>query len=199
MKIIGIICKEDKSFNGHKTLYSYTNIFKKVLESGGYPIGISLLDIKAAKLFLKYVDGIIFSGGDDYTQQELELVKYLYENDIPTLGICLGMQTMAVAFNGSLSLVKGHNNTNHEVILNKNSKIYEIIGKEKITVNSRHNYKVENTNLNVTGKSDVIEVIEDKDKQFFIGVEWHPESLDNTDTKKLFDYFVNVRKKNDIV
>ena len=28
--------------------------------------------------------------------------------------------------------------------------------------------------------------LEDKKKEFFIGVEWHPESLNNEDTNNLF-------------
>ena len=34
--------------------------------------------------------------------------------------------------------------------------------------------------------------IEDLSKKFFLGVEWHPESLNDENTKKLFDYFINI-------
>lgn len=37
----------------------------------------------------------------------------------------------------------------------------------------------------------IIEAIEDKTKRFFIGVQWHPESLINDEySNKLFDYFI---------
>jgi len=32
---------------------------------------------------------------------------------------------------------------------------------------------------------------EDANKKFFLGVEWHPESLNDENTKKLFEYFIN--------
>ena len=98
---------------------------------------------------------------------------------------------MAATFNGTLYQIENHQNTKHTINIKKNSKIYDIIQKEEITVNSRHKFGIKNTNLEITGYSnDVIEVIEDKTKSFFIGVQWHPESLNNDDSKKLFDYFI---------
>jgi len=42
----------------------------------------------------------------------------------------------------------------------------------------------------------IIGIIEDKTKTFFIGTEWHPESLNNEDSRILFNYFVNVKEGN---
>lgn len=37
----------------------------------------------------------------------------------------------------------------------------------------------------------IIEAIEDKNKRFFIGVQWHPESLmEDRYSDKLFSYFI---------
>ena len=51
---------------------------------------------------------------------------------------------------------------------------------------------IKNTTLDISGitNDNVIEIIEDKNKPFFIGLEWHPESLNNEDTKKIFNYFI---------
>ena len=39
----------------------------------------------------------------------------------------------------------------------------------------------------------VLEAIEDSSKKFFIGVQWHPESLmEDENSKKLFDYFIKM-------
>ena len=44
---------------------------------------------------------------------------------------------------------------------------------------------------------NVIEAIEDKNKKFFIGVQWHPESMYSYDILEcnLFDYFIEVCRK----
>ena len=202
--IIGIINRYETLKSKKEILYSYSEIVKKIKESNGIPIGINILD-KNDLENLKILDGIVLQGGETYIEEEIELVKYTYKLDIPTLGICQGMQIMGIATAGEIYNVKNHNKKNiqevHEVILKKDTKIYEIIKKEKIKVNSRHNYAIKNTTLNISGytKDNIIEVIEDKNKKFFIGIEWHPESLNNNDTKNIFDYFVNKAKeiKND--
>jgi len=52
----------------------------------------------------------------------------------------------------------------------------------------------QNTNLNISAisKEGYIEAIEDPNKNFFIGVQWHPESMIEYDEKQnnLFKYFV---------
>lgn len=187
--IIGIIERETKLPSNNEILYINKEISESITKSNGIPISINIENIKE---IINKIDGIILQGGDNYKKEEINLVKYLYENNIPTLGICLGMQTMAVTFNGELKETNNHLNTNHIVKINKNSKLYKIIQKDNIIVNSRHKFKVKNTSLNITGYSEdnIPEIIEDKEKQFFVGVEWHPESLKNNDSKKLFDYFI---------
>ena len=193
--IIGIINREEKLQSGNKILYSYKEIIKKIKESGGIPIGINILDNKDIQN-LKLVNGIILQGGNEYIIEEIEITKYAYKENIPLLGICQGMQIIGIATCGEIKEIKNHNKPNinkvHEINIKKNSKISEILKKEKITVNSRHNYAIKNTTLNISGTTNdnIIEIIEDKNKKFFIGLEWHPESLNNNDTKKIFDYFI---------
>ena len=197
--IIGIINRKEKLKNGNKILYTYEEISDKINKSNGIPIGINpnLQSIKIA-------NGIILQGGNEFDKNEIEIVKYAYENNIPLLGICLGMQIMGFATCASEYEIENHMKPNinnaHEVILKKESKIYKILKKEKITVNSRHNYQIKNTTLEITGISEnnSIEVIEDKSKDFFIGIQWHPESLENIESKRLFDYFIEKASENGI-
>ena len=74
-----------------------------------------------------------------------------------------------------------------------------ILKKEELEVNSRHHDYVIQTDLDVVATStDVIEAVEDNEKTFFIGVQWHPEYMlafpgpNTVDPKKLFDHFITL-------
>lgn len=143
-------------------------------------------------------DGIVLSGGDSFVEQDFFVVDYLYKKDIPTLGICLGMQTMARYFSKKEEInITNHLSDDlyvHCININKDSLLYKIIGKERIFVNSRHKSAIVNTTLNIVAKSDdgVIEAVEALNKKFFLGLEWHPESLNDENSKKIFDYFISI-------
>lgn len=128
-------------------------------------------------------DGVIFPGGDDINNNDIKLIKYLYDNDIPCFGICLGMQEMGYLFNGEFNKISNYEHLKpnekyvHNVKLNKKSKLYKILNTEIIKVNSRHKDYLVNTDLFISGISDVIESIEAPQKKFFLGVQWHPESM----------------------
>ncbi len=165
---------------------------------GGIPIGI----YNNIDNYINICDGYILPGGDDYTENDILNVKKLYHLNKKVLGICLGHQTIGMIKNGIMYNVKNHKKIDkyvHSIIIEKNSLLYKIIGKEKIKVNSRHKSALLKTSFFVSAKSDdgIIEAIEDKDKTFFIGLEWHPESLvlfDNN-SKKIFSYFINICKE----
>lgn len=200
IKTIGIIIRNfnenNKYFIGtredlFKTFYKYdVNVI-------GIPINNDFIKIKN---IVNMCDGIVLSGGDDFTQNDFLLVEYLYQKNIPTLGICLGMQSMARYFSNQEEVsIENHLSTNkyvHYINIDKNSLLYKILGKEKVLVNSRHKSSIVDTLLFVSAKSDdgVIEAVEDKTKKFFVGVEWHPESLDDENSKKLFEYFIEFCK-----
>jgi len=162
-------------------------------------IGIPITnDFAKTKNLIDMCDGVVLSGGDNFTYQDFLLVDYLYENDIPTLGICLGMQTMAKLFSDVDEIeISGHINNDkyvHNVNVDKNSLLYKILQKERIRVNSRHKSAIIKTDLLVSALSDdfVIETVEDNSKRFFLGVEWHPESLTDENSEKIFNYFVKI-------
>lgn len=186
--IIGIIERKETLPSKNKILYINEEINEIIEKSNGIPLSINIKNIYE---IINNIDGFIFQGGNEYQEEEKDLIKYLYKNNIPTLGICLGMQEIVETFNGTLQEIKNHQNTIHEINIRQNTKLYDIIKKDKIIVNSRHNYAVKETNLNISATiNNTIEAIEDKKKEFFIGVEWHPESLNNEDTNNLFNYFI---------
>lgn len=194
MPVIGIVMKEEKN-NDNQSIKSYhTNIFNAVYIAGGIPIGI-VLTSDFEKVISK-CDGVILPGGLDAVDYELEAIDYLYKNNIPTLGICLGMQLMSFYLGGKIIDINNHKKKNHfahSVYLSENSRLIKIYKSNIIKVNSRHKSAVSINNY-ITGVSNdnCIEVIEDKTKKFFIGVQWHPEDMISYDVKqqKLFDVFV---------
>ena len=127
---------------------------------------------------------------------EMKFFNKALERKIPILGICRGFQIMNVAFGGTLyqdiqgqqvskfnhlNLISPVHNLEHEVTLMKDSKLYEIMGKETLMVNSLHHQAINKVgkNLKVVGLSfdHIVEALEYEGDGFVVGVQWHPEDL----------------------
>lgn len=139
---------------------------------------------------------------------EIEIVQKAYLKNIPIFGICKGAQIINVAFGGDiLQHIDGHiqqedrHIPTHFVKIRPNSILYDTIKKEKIKVNSIHHQCIGNVakNLKITATSGtVVEAIEYKNKdKFVLGVQWHPEALDDINSDKIFEKFINSAKKLD--
>jgi putative glutamine amidotransferase len=167
---------------------------------------------------LESLDGIVFSGGNDVNpaswgaeahpateidqprdDSELILMKAALEMDMPILGVCRGMQVMAVAAGGSLHQhlpdLIGHSRHQaesgtdplaadasaygrHDVVLQPGSAAHHLLGAH-LTVNSFHHQAVDDPGtFTATGwcpDDRVVEIIEDPARAFALGVQWHPE------------------------
>lgn len=199
MPIIGIVTRSFFSDENNSISIIYKDIENAILENNGIPIGITLNS--NYKSVINLCDGIIFQGGDDFEKYDFEALKYIYDINKPVLGICLGMQLMGVLFEGNMLDIKNHKkrlNYVHSVVIDKKSILYNIFKTNVIKVNSRHKSIIKNTKLDIMGISNdgYIEAIGDKRKKFFVGVQWHPESMISYDKKQnnLFKYFINCCK-----
>lgn len=157
---------------------------------------------------IKICDGIILSGGNKFYEYDELICEYAIDNDIPLLGICAGMQAMARIDNRERyeDYRNEKNNTNinhyqmdkdyvHKVVLNRESVLRKIIGKDSIRVNSVHNYHIVKTNkftVSAVSEDGFIEAIEMKDKKFMIGLQWHPEKIIHKDepSRRIFESFI---------
>ena len=159
------------------------------------------IDTNCLLKILKNIDGILLTGGDKVGRLDYFLIKYAIDNNLKLLGICQGMQSMAL-YGSEDSLVEignlSHNkykNYCHNVKLS-NSKLKDILNKEVVEVNSYHKQKVLNSYyFKVVGMSDdgIIEAVESNNNIFQIGLQWHPEKMIDYDnnSKLIFDYFIN--------
>lgn len=198
--IIGIISRSGLSDEQHTINIVYSDIVKSIIDNGGIPIGLILSN--NYKELINLCDGIIFQGGDDFEIYDIDSLKYIYEINKPVLGICLGMQLMGTLFGGKLVDINNHKKKlsyAHNVSISRNSILYNIFKTSNIKVNSRHKSVIKDTNLKISGISNdgYIEAVEDPNKKFFIGVQWHPESMINYDNQQnnLFKYFVKSCKR----
>lgn len=198
MKKVGIIIRK-LDIDEIDIIGTRLDLFETFNKFNVVTIGIPITnDFDKIRESVDLCDGIVLSGGFYNSQNDYELIKYLYEKNIPTLGICLGMQSMAMTFNNKQETkIKNHNSKDnyvHDININKNSLLYKIIGEEKISVNSRHNYAIPTTSfkVNAISEDNIIEGIEDPGKTFFLGVQWHPESTTDINSYKLFKYFIDI-------
>ena len=227
MCIIGIPLKYSHLNDGRPILYLGERIRRTIQKAGGFIIPIvqvqdvfysdtrynefnelSEEDKKNIDRYLNMVDGVIFPGGFKITPFDKYLLEECIRRDIPTLGICLGMQLMS-CYKDDFKVYPNETDINHfqesddllshEVIIKKDSLLYDIIKKESIMVNSFHRFHVSsNDYFDVCCESSdgYIEGMWMKDKKFVLGIQWHPEiSYDFDDnSKKLIDYFISICK-----
>lgn len=197
IKTVGIIIREFQE-NNKEFIGTRNDLFASLYKFNVNIIGIPI-NIEFNKLIesVDLCDGIILSGGENFHENDFKLVNYLIAKNVPTLGICLGMQSMAEYFNNRREInVNNHYSTNkyvHKIYLKKGTKLYNILNKDEILVNSRHHTAIPFTNMVVSAKSEdnIIEAVELSNLKFFIGLEWHPESLNDNNSYLIFKSFIN--------
>jgi len=223
---IGIVLRYSKLDNGRDILYMSERLRRTVQKAGGFVIPIvqvqdvnynstkynefeELLEEEKKNIdyYLNMVDGVIFPGGHKVTPFDKYILNRCVELDKKVLGICLGMQLIS-SYNKEFKTYLNNTYINHDqeddnilthkVSINKDSKLYEIIGLEEILVNSYHDYHIEDItdDLYVSALSEdgFIEGVEIPSKTFIVGIQWHPEISYEFDinSKKIIDYFIKI-------
>lgn len=218
---IGIVLGSKKSNFAKDPHYALEiRYFTAIERAGALAVPITYNNIESQ---LDGLDGIILPGGDFNTPScyyvenaenpyhdeglwfdaYMAIGNYALLKNIPVLGICAGMQTLAILLGGKLTMgVKGHRHPKnnvlvHSVSLADNSILNDIYSKKELKVNSIHSEAVAQVSdrFSVTAISDdgIIEGIESNEHEFAVGVQWHPECLlkhEKPEHCKIFDYFI---------
>lgn len=225
--VIGITaahCREElKTFPRH---YYVEGIRK----AGGIPFILPPVRTPdEGKELLDHIHGLLLTGGGDISPvylredphrgigtcfperdfSELLLTQLAIEKNIPLLGICRGIQVLAVAAGGRIyqdiasqypsgmehSQTAPRQNVWHNVEIIRESLLSNLLQETKIGVNSLHHQAVLEIPpgfiQNALASDGIIEGIEMQGAKFCIGVQWHPESMEaDTHSQALFRGFI---------
>ncbi|CAM3765432.1 gamma-glutamyl-gamma-aminobutyrate hydrolase [Rouxiella silvae] len=145
---------------------------------------------------------------------ESAIVKGAMLRDMPLLGICGGEQLLAVLTGGTLiqhipdalpdalehsttadtENAGGKKRARHPVEILENTRLSKLVSARTYEVNSSHHQAVKTLGsgcrVNAVSPDGVIEGIECDDYYFCLGVQWHPEYLQNEQDRQLLKAFV---------
>jgi gamma-glutamyl-gamma-aminobutyrate hydrolase PuuD len=182
--------------------------FQSVVAAGGVPMIIPPVeDANTLVNTLDRIDALILSGGGDINPlfggdepsprlrginqkrdlPELMITRLAYNRQIPILGICRGIQALAVALGGKVAQdisiqanVKHSQDADraeqtHSIKIAEDSILHSLYGEEKIYVNSFHHQAVKDAGdkFRVVAKSSdgIIEAMESSEYKSIIGVQ----------------------------
>lgn len=128
-------------------------------------------------------DAVVLSGGNNPVEYggtapgrdkvDEMLIQYAIDKKVPLLGVCRGMQSIALYFGSTLKKVEGHVAVKHE-----------ITGEIQRIVNSYHSYAVDKLGDGLQAaamtKQGEIEAVRHQDYAIF-GMMWHPERVEGFD------------------
>src|SRR5574344_1626772 len=208
--------------------------YRQVTKAGGVPVIIPpVADKNVIINTLEHIDGLILTGGADFNPlwcdeepsprlhhinherdlAELLITRLAFNRQIPMLGTCRGIQTLAMALGGKVAQdiqtdIKHDQDADkaeatHSVSITADSVLAEIYkncntqesdkGNIKLYVNSFHHQAVsepgEHFKVAAISPDGVIEAIESNEYKSILGVQWHPEWLED-EGLKIFQWLV---------
>ena len=219
-------------YNPTKNSVNNTYI-NSILMNGGVPYLIPVTDnVEVLRQIVAQLDGIVFTGGEDFEPAyfgeenheklgevnvtrdtyDLTLFKLATDRNIPTLGICRGLQLINVAMGGTLyqdlpaekpsdinhRQEEAGTVPTHSVSVVDGSVMHQILGEKEIQVNTFHHQAIEKLapGLKIVGWSNdsVPELIEAYPHRQILGTQFHPEiftAAGDALMGKLFKFLVN--------
>lgn len=200
--------------------------YEQVIRAGATPLLIPpTTDRNVIVGVLDHIDGLLLTGGADVNPlwvgeepsprlhninarrdlSELLLTRLAANRQIPILGICRGIQVLAMALDGTVqqdiyenylptgpagslgpSAIKHSQDAvqaepTHTVRIERDSILFSLYHKERMAVNSFHHQAVKDPGARfrttAVAPDGVIEAIESTEFKSIMGVQWHPEHL----------------------
>lgn len=136
---------------------------------------------------------------------EFSLLEEAERRNMPVLGVCRGAQLMNVYLGGSLHQeihrfygeVPNYNSIlpKKEVEIENESRLYSIIQRDSLKVNAMNLQAIDETGENVRvaarERNGLIQAIEHKKQNFWMGLQWHPEYMpQKSEERRIIGEFV---------
>ncbi|MGB9866381.1 MAG: gamma-glutamyl-gamma-aminobutyrate hydrolase family protein [Bacillota bacterium] len=138
---------------------------------------------------------------------EMALLRAALALGVPVLGICRGIQVINVACGGdlyvdipsecpnSLEHYQDDGGT-HPVRITKECQLFPVLGTSEVNVNSYHHQAVKRLGVGLRAvgwcQDGIVEAVEADDGAWLVGVQWHPERMEDESSHRLFQWFVGV-------
>ncbi|MCP3855816.1 MAG: gamma-glutamyl-gamma-aminobutyrate hydrolase family protein [Actinomycetia bacterium] len=207
--LIGVTAEwAEVSLHGWTTPHhvSHRAYIESVDRGGGLAVVVPLVDPQRIAGYLDHLDGIVVSGGIDIDPESYGAIRQpvcqpsqperdeferlvwgaIIERNLPTLGICRGLQSLNVACGGTLHQDLPDHGVHpepeagtHVVAVEPGSRLATLVGADHLATNSWHHQGVDElgSGLRVTGRAPdgVVEAIEVEAAPAVLAVQWHPE------------------------
>ena len=231
--LIGIPCRSIVRAETERPIYASNRAYVHAVESaGGLPILIPMInDLTILTALLARLDGLLLPGGIDlhpsrYGEEvhplteeadleldefEITLASWAFQENIPVLGVCRGMQLINIVLGGTLyqdisnqypnSIAHTHRHLPrthlaHHIIVEPGSRMETILGTGEVWVNSLHHQAIKDPGKGVciTGRAPdgLPELLEVTGYRFVMAAQCHPEEIYSIEPafKRLFSAFV---------
>ena len=232
-------CLDDRERWRAGRAYSYMDraYADAVDAAGGAPLQLPIQRDAAARV--AGIDALLLPGGDDFLPEGRSAERYPPElpfdpvpaeqlafdrallaaalaRGIPVLGICYGMQLLALEAGGALHYhlprdlpdagvhTLPERDGRHAIAIDPESRLARIVGAAHAEVNSLHHQAVRDPGRGLRavarGSDGVVEALErdrgqtDAESALVLGVQWHPEKLEGPAGASLFEELVETAR-----